>query len=471
MKKSFFFFFFLLFSFCSVQAQFLPQFTNEQIATGAIDSLFYGRKGFDKMISIIGASVGVYYKGSNYYFSYGYADKDKKNRIDTSTIFEIGSNTKVFTALLLANEIVKGKVNPNSYIDDYFAVNKAIQKKVKVMDLATYTSGLPSLHDSASLVELNKIDSTYPLYYADSSYLMSLLSKTEHLDNHGQYAYSNTAFGLLGYVLSGLHHTSYDELMERELFIPMKLNHTSCKLDSTGIHMSKGYEGENRMPYGVFSGLAAAGAIKSNVTDMLQFLRYQLGQRSQFSKAIEMTHKVYATNNALQLGSPVNVAMGWHITKLYHDDVYVMRGDTYGYSSLMVFDKAKDLAFILMLNTKNSNTTSTAMTKILRSIIEKTPEYSQRFAKPIVNVNDEILHSYAGEYSLFPGFTLMVTVDDGKIYTQGTGQPQGVILPVSNNWFISKQDRAEFEFVKDAKGKVVKLILYQGGQELTALKK
>lgn len=455
----------------SSQAQISDDSTNAKIVNATVDSLLYGRRGFDKHTDVSGASIGVFYKGKDYFFSYGYADKEIKTLVDTATIYEIGSNTKVFTALLLANEISKETIRIDDHVDKYFETNPAIQNKIRVIDLATFTSGLPTLHDSESLAPLEQIDSLYPLDVVDSSYIVGLLSKTTHLTDYGKYAYSNASFGLLGYLLGKVNNTTYEHLLTNELLRPLQLNHTTCLLDTNNIHMSKGYADGERAPYGVFTGLMAAGSLKSTVTDMMRFLKYEKGVGSPLRNAIEISQRIYTTNDDPELNTPVDIAMGWHVTKIDHDVIYVMRGDTYGYSSIMFFDKNRELGGIVLLNSANSDIASSSLVRILSPIIESSADYKQRFEQPEKNLSDKVLQSYTGSYTLMPGVLIDVTTQKGSMYVQITGQPKGKVIAVSDNLFVSKANKAEFEFVKDNEGNVTKLVLYQRGQTISAMKK
>ncbi|HXS36503.1 MAG TPA: serine hydrolase [Flavipsychrobacter sp.] len=443
---------------------FAQEQTSNELITKAIDSLLYGKRGFIKDKSIIGANVGIYYSDKDYIQSYGLADREKQIKVDTATVFEIGSNTKVFTALLLSEDIVNNKVKEQSFIDQYVPVNPAIKNKIIITDLTTHTSGLPTLHDSESLAPLDKIDSLYPLDHVDNSYLLALLKNTDSLRGYGTYDYSNTAFGVLGYILTKTHHTTYEHLINTEILEPLQMHHTYCKIDTNNSHLTRPYNDGDRAPYIKLSGLASAGCIMSDMPDMLQFLKYQLGMHCSLDEAIKLTHKIRYTNNALMMG------MGWHSTRMYQDTVYIMRGDTYGSSSLLFFDPNRQLAISIMLNTEKDESTQQYLAFLLRKIIGESPEYSKRFDKPVITLSDDVLNSYVGEYALFAGFHLIVTADNKSLFVQGTNQPKSKVDAVSENWFISKEVRAEFEFVKNNEGKVTKLILHQNGNDIEGVK-
>jgi len=67
----------------------------------------------------IGMSVGLVYDMNQHFFSYGDVNRTGGRKVDSLTIFEIGSITKVFTSYLIAQQVVAGKINLDNVIDNY----------------------------------------------------------------------------------------------------------------------------------------------------------------------------------------------------------------------------------------------------------------------------------------------------------------------------------------------------------------
>jgi CubicO group peptidase (beta-lactamase class C family) len=83
----------------------------------------------------------------------------------------------------------------------------------------------------------------------------------------------------------------------------------------------------------------------------------------------------------------------------------------------------------------------------------------------------EQMQPFVGEYEIQPGFSLLVTLENGHLMTQATGQEKFEIFPESPVKFFLKVVDAQLEFQRNADGKVDSLILYQGGAEIKAKKK
>lgn len=87
-----------------------------------------------------------------------------------------------------------------------------------------------------------------------------------------------------------------------------------------------------------------------------------------------------------------------------------------------------------------------------------------------IQVNEKILKSYVGEYELQPKFIITITNEGNRLFAQATGQEIFELFATTETeWFLKVID-AKVEFVKDETGKVLKLILYQGGQKMDGKK-
>ena len=87
-----------------------------------------------------------------------------------------------------------------------------------------------------------------------------------------------------------------------------------------------------------------------------------------------------------------------------------------------------------------------------------------------IKVDGKILETYVGEYEISHEFTMSVTKEQDKLFLQGTGQDKLEMFADTETKFFVKVNDAQFEFVKDDSGKVIKAILNQGGRQADAKK-
>jgi len=88
-----------------------------------------------------------------------------------------------------------------------------------------------------------------------------------------------------------------------------------------------------------------------------------------------------------------------------------------------------------------------------------------------VSVDPKVLTQYIGTYALAPNFDLVVTVENGQLMTQATGQGKIPLFAESETRFFPIVIDADIDFVKDAQGKVTSLVLHQNGHNMNAPKK
>ena len=106
--------------------------------------------------------------------------------------------------------------------------------------------------------------------------------------------------------------------------------------------------------------------------------------------------------------------------------------------------------------------------KILQSMLGMKP--APLAVRKTVKVPAKVLQSYVGQYALgfFAKFT--ITLEDGELWAQLTGQDKYRIFPESETKFFYRVVDAQITFVKDDKGKVTTLVLHQNGVDQTAVR-
>jgi hypothetical protein len=87
-----------------------------------------------------------------------------------------------------------------------------------------------------------------------------------------------------------------------------------------------------------------------------------------------------------------------------------------------------------------------------------------------VAVDPKILEEYAGDYELAPGVAISFINRDGRLFTQGPGQPEMEVFPRSETEFFLKVVEGSVQFVRDSAGTVSGILIRQGGRDISANK-
>ncbi|TMJ61042.1 MAG: beta-lactamase family protein, partial [Alphaproteobacteria bacterium] len=285
-------------------------------------------------------------------FTYGRPDTSDNRPLDGSTVFEIGSITKVLTALLLADMVEHGEVafvDPVAkYLPDSVRVPEFHGKAITLIDLASYTSGLPRMPDNIiSKDPLNPFaDYTTEQLY---SFLSSCVLKFEpgtHIE------YSNVAFALLGVAIAACAGKSYEQLLIERICEPLGLHDTRISLTpSMSSRIAQGHDPNlERRPLWDLGALAAAGAVRSTANDLTVFLEACLGRRR--------TSLGSALGKLLEVRKPYDehglaVGLGWFISSGYGDQIVWKDGGSGGFAAYVGFSPAGRRGSIVLSNAAN----------------------------------------------------------------------------------------------------------------------
>ena len=135
------------------------------------------------------------------YFNYGSTQFETGKPVNENSVYEIGSISKVFTCIVFADEVLKGRMKLNEPISKYLPSSLNLptrnDKVITLKDLATHTSALPRMPSNFEPADIKNPFADYSvelLYEFLSDYVLPR-------DIGSQYEYSNLGMGLLGHIL------------------------------------------------------------------------------------------------------------------------------------------------------------------------------------------------------------------------------------------------------------------------------
>jgi D-alanyl-D-alanine-carboxypeptidase/D-alanyl-D-alanine-endopeptidase len=414
----------------------------------------------------VGIAVGILNEKGIKLINYGKMNVKESREVTADSFFEIGSITKVFTGILLADMVARGEMKLDDPISLYLPKSVKVPtrngKEITLVDLATHTSGLPRMPTN-----FNPKDPKNPFAdYTEKQLYDFLSSYTLPRDIGSLYEYSNVGMGLLGHILTLKARTDYESLVLYRICKPLKMNDTRITLSAEQrSRLATGHSADFQpVPNWDITTLAGAGALRSTVNDMLKFLAANMGLvKTDLLPVLQKSHQIPKPAD----GKETDVALGWHINKRFGTEIIWHNGGTAGYRTFIGFAPAKRAAVVVLSNS------GLGQDDIGLHILES--QYAlQKFAQAKqhteIKVAPENLEIYVGEYQLAPNFKLTVTKEDDKLFVQATDQPKFQVFAESADEFFYKVVDAQITFVKDDKGQVTQLILHQGGQNIPGKK-
>lgn len=379
-----------------------------------------------------------------------------KEPVDEHSVFEIGSITKTFTGILLADKVVKGEVKLNDPLQQYLPEGVTAPTRngevITLVTMSNHTSALPRLPSNFAPKNPNNPYADYSeqqMYDFLKGYALTR-------DIGSQHEYSNYAQGLLGNVLAKKSGLSYEDLMIKIIADPLGMKNTRITLTpemkkNLAIGHAGGAEAENWD----LASLAGAGAIRSTAVDMAKYISANMGMiKSSADAAIQLSHK-----QTTKEGITPKVGLGWMLTRSGEIDLITHGGGTGGYRTFAGFIPAEKKGVIVMTNS------TTGVDDIAIHLLN--PSVPLQSVDKAVTVDASILERYVGKYELMQNFILTITRDNTQLHAQVTGQPTFPVFAKSNNVFFYKVVQAQLTF-NENNGVVESVTLNQNGQQITA---
>lgn len=296
---------------------------------------------------LVGTAIAFYENGKEDYFCYGFSDTTRKSAITKQSVFEIGSISKTFTALLLADLVQKGRMKLDDPVDQYLPDSVGVplvgDQMITLADLSSHNSGLPRMPDN-----FTPKDSTNP--YTDYSVkdMYTFLDSIRFRRLTHKYEYSNLAVGLLGVAETNLTGKSYETLLQQIICKPLAMGQTSTL--NTSKFLTTGHVATHAVNHWDLDAMVGAGGIRSSAEDLMRYLKAQMGiTGSKLLPAMKLTqkplHNVYENTK---------VGLGWHFTLIEGDTIVWHSGGTGGYRTFAGFSKNTGRAIVILNNSAYS---------------------------------------------------------------------------------------------------------------------
>lgn len=438
--------------------------THSEITDDEIKSILRDR--IDRAKKSVGIVVGLVDEKGTRILSYGKPSGESTQLVNGDSVFEIGSVTKVFTAILLADMVERGEVSLHDPISKYLpkSVKTPMRegKEITLRDLSSQISGLPRMPTNFTPKDNQN---PYADYSVEQMYaFLSGYALTREIG--AKYEYSNYGVGLLGHILALRAGTDYETLARTRIAQPLKMESTRIQFTpEMQARLAKGHNATLK-PVATWDlpTLAGAGALRSTVNDLLKFVTANLGlNKSPLWAAMQRTHQPQHDT-----GTPdLEVGLGWHILKKFDTEIVWHNGGTGGYHSFIGFDKRKRKGVVVLSNSTND------IDDIGRHLLES--QYPLTKLEPpktrtAIKLDSKILDAYVGEFELAPNFVLKFSRAGDQFFVEATGQGKVEIFAETENDFFLKVVDAQVTFVKNDQGQVTQVVLHQNGANQPAKK-
>lgn len=320
-------------------------------STTTVESL---AKVYDAHELSLGLSIGIIKDGKTQTLHYGKATLDGEIPND-QTLYSIGSISKTYTANIAAQMVLAGKINwndpVNKYLPDSIPTLAFKDTIMTIQHLATHNACFDREPDN--MEKTSAIDPEDPFGHYTAQHIMAFLMDYELPYAPGTHtSYSNFGMGLLGWILKTVEDKSYEGLVNHYLCTPLHLENTYVyppkdKMEKVAMGYDKNLA-EAPMWKWNNATLLGAGALKSDIIDMLRYLEANMQpQNTSIAAATELVH-----SPQVAFVPTIEIGYSWLIQTMKNGQVmYWHNGGTSGFRSFMAFDKEAQIGVVVLSNT------------------------------------------------------------------------------------------------------------------------
>jgi len=407
----------------------------------------------------VGIAVAVIENGVPRFVSYGHPALDNAKAIDEHTVFEIGSVTKLFTNVLLAQEVLAGKIDLDAPIVNYLPEGTVLPerggKSITAFDLVTHSSGLPSVPpDLGAASPANP----YAGYGIDQLYQF-LASYQLPRDIGVEFEYSNIGLALVTQAVEQVTGKDYASLLEERIFTPLGMTETALTTTpALKERLASGHDaGRNPVSNWDLEAFAGAGALRSTAADVGKFIAAASGA---VPSPLDPAFAIMLERTRPSDASGGKVGLGWFTLPHPKGEIAWHNGRTGGYNAFAGYDRTSRKGVVVL-----SNMASTVGIEDIgfHILAENLPLTAMPKLRKVVEIDPALLERYVGKYALTPAFVLEVTREGDELFVQARGQQKLPVFAENETTFFYKVVDAQLSFELGADGKATSLTLHQGG--------
>ncbi len=420
----------------------------------------------DQQRSATGIVVGIAQPDGNRVIAYGTRGLEDKTPVNGDTVYDIGSITKVFTALLLSDMAQRNEVALDDRAGKYLpgiTLPSRNGKEISLTDLATHTSGLP-----LRPTNLASDNSANPYAGYTCEKLNAFVSGyTLTRDPGSMYEYSNVGFGLLGEALSLRAGKEYSNLVHARVTGPFGMRDT--RIDPTRDMLQRaaiGYDSDLHLVrhWDMGTALVSAGAFRSTANDLLKFLDACLGfKKSELSPAMDAMLRVRRPGGM----SPSSaIALAWNIYQDNGREIAWKNGSVGGYRAFIGYDRTARVGVVALANAQTGNGADDIGLHLLDPAYAVDLEIPKKHVE--IALGEDALDQFVGIYRFSPTDTITIIRKGDKLHVvMAINQPSVEMYAEGPGDFFLKGVNVQVKFVDIKNGHATKAIWHQSGEEQT----
>lgn len=426
-----------------------------------------------KELNVPGVSIAVIHDGK-IEWARGFGVRELGGaRVNAETLFQAGSISKPVAALAALRLVQDGKLSLDADINSYLTSWKlpadpaAGGKPITLRELLTHTAGT-TVHGFPGYASNEPVPTLVQVLNGEKpANTPAIRSEQPPMK---EWKYSGGGYTIMQQAVIDVSKVPFPKLLHDTVLAPIGMTRSTYEQplpQSLRENAAMPYRGDGKAVDGgphTYPEMAAAG-LWTTPTDIAKYaieVEQSLEGKANHVLNQEMTRQMLTAGMG-------NWGLGLEIGGSEPMRYFSHGGANEGYRNMFAaYEKGGDGAAVMT----SGDNGGVLADEVMHSIAV---EYGWPDWKPdvrvAVKVDEKTLQQYTGTYELRPGFDIVVSVEQGQLITQATGQPKFTVYAQTDTKFFPLEFPAEIEFVKGADGKANALILHQGGHDMRAPRK
>lgn len=368
---------------------------------------------------IPGVAAGVWQAGETRVVASGVTNVDCPLPVTEETLFQVGSITKTFTALLMMQLVEEGRLDlgatVQSYLPDFRVADETVSRQATIRHLLTHTAGwVGDLFEDTG--EGDDASARYVALMADLPQLAPLGMT---------YSYNNASFYLAGAILEAVTGRFYADLLQERALDPLGMTHSYLKPTDVMTYcyaVGHDVQGEGEVaalrPWALPRAVYPVGGLITTVPDLLRYGRFQMGdgvtesgERLLTADSMQQMH----TPQAAIWGETEAVGLSWFIKDVAGTRILAHGGGTKGQVSYLFVVPERDFAAAIVTNSERGGQLTQA---VYRWLLHEYLDIDDPEPQP-VEAEEAVLAEFVGRYER-PFSDIELVLEDGRLLAQLT---------------------------------------------------
>ena len=395
---------------------------------------------------------------------FGIADVEKETPVTPETIFAIGSSTKAFTSTLVGMLVDDGKMkwdDPVAKYLPYFQVNvesDSESAEATLQDVLSHRTGFTRMGLLFASGQIPR-----------EEVLLDSTKAEPYMEFGKKFYYSNVMFMSAGVAAGKAAGTDWDKSVKERIFKPLDMDSTTTSViqaekDSrlaSGYLWDKDLKVYEYKPMRNVDNIGPAGAINSNVLDMAQWLRLQLGYGEYEGRRLISEESLRETwTSQIDITESIGYGMGWMIREWEGQPVIEHGGNVDGFSAQVAMLPESNLGFVLLTNASVSPLPPQAINMVWDTLLGEEPADTGT-----TEDYEPYIGKYTANFGQFKDTIFTVLVQNDRLAVDVPGQQVFELKEPDEEgkWYFAISSEIAVSFDRDGNDNVIGMKMYQAG--------